>query len=234
MYILIIYVVLILVVAPLWLMVDTNLKSMLLLEKGRAANAVSQRINDTLSIMNASMWYLDEWGDMEFNDGFYEKYKVRQKTVNREIWQGWLAPESRRLLENLHFSDGHETISNQEIQLRLPDSEQWHTFTLDAFDAPSSMKHVRRVGMISLIDDIKKEENERAEAYRIEENANTTKEIIISMSDGIRTPLKSVLANCAVLFGQFDSLSPDRRKEYGSQILKDADRMLAMIGVSEE
>ena len=70
-YIALIYLVLFLIVAPLWLLVDTNFKSMLLLERGKEAQRDSQRINDTLTIARSSQWFLTNDDHIFFNDNFY-------------------------------------------------------------------------------------------------------------------------------------------------------------------
>ena len=228
-YIALIYIVLLLIVAPLWLLVDTNFKSMLLLEKGKAAQYDSERINDTLAISESSQWFLTNDDMIFFNDGFYEKYGIANRPVKFETLLSWISPESRHYLETIRaMSRDDDSVGGQEIVMQVPTTGERHVFELKTYAAPPSLRHVRRVGIISLIDDVKKEEAERLQARRKEEEARTMNTIMTtSMSEEIRTPLNSIIRNAQLLCEQFDEISDQERKAYNDNIMKESDKLLS-------
>ena len=228
-YIALIYIVLLLIVAPLWLLIDTNFKSMLLLEKGKAAQYDSERINDTLAISESSQWFLTNDDMIFFNDGFYEKYGIANRPVKFETLLSWISPESRHYLETIRaMSRDDDSVGGQEIVMQVPTTGERHVFKLKTYAAPSSLRHVRRVGIISLIDDIKKEEAERLQASRKEEEARTMNTIMTtSMSEEIRTPLNSIIRNAQLLCEQFDEISDQERKAYNDNIMRESDKLLS-------
>ena len=233
-YIALIYVLLLLIVVPLWLHIDINFKSMLLLEQGRNAELAAEDINDILSITSSSMWYLTTDDQVVFNKGFYEQYNIRNRPVRLKTILHCLAPDSCHLLEQIHLRDGKENIMGSEISGRLPGSPEWHTFSLNIYAAPASMPNMKKVGVITLIDDIKRAEMEQLEARRKEEDIMKKNNLFITMGEEIRTPLEYVIKYSKILCVKFNTLSLKERRNYGENIVKKTDKLLSFLEGEKE
>ena len=229
-YIALIYLVLFLIVAPLWLLVDTNFKSMLLLERGKEAQRDSQRINDTLTIARSSQWFLTNDDHLFFNDNFYTQYGFENQPVKFSTLLSWISPEYRHGLENIRALGKEDSVVTQEIVMQMPATGERHVFDLTSYAAPASMHDVKRVGIISLKDDIKKEEADRREAQRKAEEARTMNTIMTtSMSEEIRNPLNAIIRNSQLLCEEFDDISEAQRRAYNDKIKEDSDKLLSFF-----
>ena len=233
-YIVIIYAILILIVAPLWLLIDTNFKSMLLLEEGKNAEIASQNINDTMSITASSMWYLTQHGNIHFNNTFYDQYHLRKRPIKLEVLMRCLSPDSRHLINKLHLTENGNTITNQEISIHLPNDSEWHTFGFNAYDAPETVTGVRRVGTISLLDDLKKAEAEQEEIAKKEEDILKKNNMLITMGEEIGEPLDNIINYSKLLCVKFNALSQKERRTYGNTIIEETDKLLSFLEGEQE
>jgi len=104
-----------------------------------------------------------------------------------------------------------------------------HHFTARIISNQGSSQADKAYGVLFNTDTYHKIEEERNEAFKIEEQSTMKRAFLASMGHEIRTPLNAILGYSRLLFDMYEDLEADEKETYSSIIRQNSEQLLSLI-----
>lgn len=222
-----IYLVLAVVVLTLWRKIDRNFQNIQLVESGRAAQNSMCWMNDTLTATSSFTWYISPEQKVVINPQFFQKLGLRERKLSKESILHCLSDDDRVALRRA-CSD--TSMSNTKLQLcfMLPDkTKHYIDLWINKMKEPDGKLSL--MGMFIIVDDVKKLEEERREAFRLDEISSVKSSFLAAMGHEIRNPLNSIVGFSRLIVDSGRSLRQEALQKYCSVIEQNGENLLSLI-----
>ena len=199
----------------------------LLQRQGAEAQEISQRIEYLVTANNGLIFHVENNGHLVLSDQAYRRFNLSPDITVYDLY-GHINSENKGEFIR-QMEDVSAPMNEMVVSLCLSGSPEVHHVRV-LFSHPARKDSVNKtIGMIIIIDEMMRHQEEIDAAYRKEEESVLKSAFLASMGHEIRTPLNAIVGFSKLLVDMKGSLEEEEKAQYNEIITANTIQLLSLI-----
>lgn len=215
---------LILILLMLYFFISNQARSKALIKEGQEAERMMFHIEEALAAANCHFFRVRRSGSIHFNETFRDICGDRQVPTRLEDFVGMISSDKREeFMDIIDGGSGDGSVRNLNFELL------GHHFTARIVTNTDNLMSDLAYGVLFNMDTNYQIEQQKNEAFKIEEQSTMKRAFLASMGHEIRTPLNAILGYSRLLFDMYGELDQEEMKSYSGVIRQNSEQLLSLI-----
>lgn len=199
----------------------------MLIKRGAEAQIITDRINSLVTANNGFFFIVRNDGHLVFMDEAYRRFGLPADVKVSDIYRYIVSDNKDEFVSQME--DVNAPMNEMIVSLVLPSVKEKHHVKV-LFSHPANKGSVNKVvGMIIIIDDMIRRQEEIDAAYRREEESVLKSSFLASMGHEIRTPLNAIVGFSKLLVEMNGYLEDEEKAQYKEIITANTEQLLSLI-----
>lgn len=199
----------------------------LLQRQGAEAQEISQRIEYLVTANNGLIFHVENNGHLVLSDQAYRRFNLSPDITVYDLYGLINSDNKGEFIRQME--DSSAPMNEMVVSLCLSGSPDVHHVRV-LFSHPARKDSVNKtIGMIIIIDEMMRRQEEIDAAYRKEEESVLKSSFLASMGHEIRTPLNAIVGFSKLLVEMNGSLEEEEKAQYNEIITANTIQLLSLI-----